>query len=256
MKLYARQQGQGSDLISIHGLFGSQDNLGVINRHLSGPFRVHALDVRNHGHSPHSDTMTYSAMAGDILEYLDEQRLEQVDLLGHSMGGKIAMTLALQAPQRVRKLVVLDIAPVSYAPRHDRVLAGLNALDLTAITRRSEADRQLQPFVQEPAIRQFLLKNLSRDTTGGFRWRINLKSITAHYQNIMAGQQADSGFQGETLFIKGACSDYILPEHKDQILALFPRARVRVIAATGHWLHAEKPVSVARSIQRFLAPSP
>ncbi|WP_263082043.1 alpha/beta fold hydrolase [Endozoicomonas sp. Mp262] len=252
MKLYARRQGQGSELVSIHGLFGSQENLGAINRNLSDQFRVHGLDVRNHGRSPHSDTMDYTAMAEDILEYLDDQALKQVDLLGHSMGGKIAMTVALLAPDRIRKLVVMDIAPVEYAPRHDDVLAGLAAINLKEINRRSDAEQTLQPFIKEKDIRQFLLKNLYRDESGHFQWRINLDSIQTNYPEIMKGQSAKTGFSGETLFLKGADSDYILPEHREQVLALFPKASVKVVAETGHWLHAQKPELVSRSISRFL----
>ncbi len=252
MKLYARQQGHGPHLVSIHGLFGSQENLGAINRNLSDQFQVHGLDVRNHGRSPHSTVMDYTAMADDVLEYLDDQGLEKVDLLGHSMGGKIVMQLALLAPERIRKLVVMDIAPIEYAPRHDDVLKGLAAIDLSQLTNRSAADHLLQPFVQEQDVRQFLLKNLYRDGQRHFQWRINLEGIQTNYREIMKGQSADEPFRGEALFIKGSDSDYILPEHRDAVLALFPKAAVKVVAETGHWLHAQKPELVTRIIKRFL----
>ena len=251
MKLYARQQGQGDPLISIHGLFGSQENLGMINRSLSERFCVHGLDVRNHGRSPHDDEMNYEVMANDVLEYMDDQGLDKVHLLGHSMGGKVVMTLALKAPDRVASLVVIDIAPVTYQQRrHDAILQGLSSIDLTTLASRSEADKQMQVFEPEKDIRQFLLKNLYRHE-GGFAWRVNLDSIVRQYEHIMAGQQSDQPFTGSTLFLKGAESDYIQPEYREQVMTLFPNASVRIISGAGHWVHAQKPELVARTILRF-----
>ncbi|MFK0570202.1 alpha/beta fold hydrolase [Endozoicomonas sp.] len=253
MKLYVRQQGQGADVISLHGLFGSQENLGMINRGLVESFRVHGLDVRNHGRSPHDDAMNYQVMAEDILEYMDDQQLETAHLVGHSMGGKIAMTVALMAPERVNKLAVIDIAPVTYQERrHDSILEGLSSMPLESLRSRSEADRLLAAWEPEKDIRQFLLKNLYRDEPGEYRWRVNLAAITDHYSEIMEGQHSDHGFTGETLFIKGGESDYILPEHREQVLALFPSASMRVISGAGHWVHAQKPELVTRTLLRFL----
>ena len=253
MKLYARAQGTGPDLISLHGLFGSQENLGMINRNLSSEYCVHGLDLRNHGRSPQNHEMNYSLMADDVLEYMDDQNLQSVILLGHSMGGKVAMALALKAPERVSALVVIDIAPVTYLHRkHDDVLDGLSSINLDGLQNRKEADRQLVEYVLQTPIRQFLLKNLYRKEDGKFGWRVNLKSIIEHYPEILTGQQADQPFPAKTLFIKGGASDYILPEHQDQVLKLFPQAQVRIITGAGHWVHAEKPELVARTIQRFL----
>ncbi|MGI9274687.1 MAG: alpha/beta fold hydrolase [Endozoicomonas sp.] len=252
MKLYARQQGEGADLISVHGLFGSQENLGAINRKLSEQFRVHGLDVRNHGRSPHSEEMNYSAMAADIIEYMDSMKLEQACLLGHSMGGKIVMETALRYPERVGKLAVMDIAPVRYLERrHDEIFDGLFSLDLSRVKNRSEADRALQAYVQETSIRQFLLKNLYRSDNGGFAWRMNLAVIHRHYQDILDGQHSSTSFQGEVLFLKGGDSDYMQPSHRDEVLSLFPNASVRIITGTGHWLHAEKPELVSGALLRF-----
>ena len=252
MKLYERQQGHGPDVVSLHGLFGSQENLGAINRSLAEQFRVHGLDVRNHGRSPHSDDMNYALMAADVVEYLDDHHLQQVDLLGHSMGGKIAMTVALMIPERVRKLVVMDIAPVDYPPRHDEVLHGLSSVDLSALNTRSEAENLLSPYVKEKDVRQFLLKNLYRDENRQYQWRINLESIQKNYHEIMKGQSSEKPFEGDTFFLKGGDSDYILSEHRAHVLSLFPKASVKVIPGTGHWLHAQKPELVSRSIKRFL----
>ena len=254
MKLYARTQGAGPDLICLHGLFGSGENLGAINRSLGNEFCVHSLDLRNHGRSPHSPAMNYSLMADDILRYMDDQKLQNAILLGHSMGGKVAMALALKAPGRVSALVVIDIAPVTYHHRrkHDRVLEGLSSINLQALQNRNDADIQLAKYVTEKPVRQFLLKNLYRKKDGAFGWRVNLDPIIENYPEILAGQRTSRPFQKKTLFIKGGASDYILPEHQDDVLKLFPQAQVRVVAGAGHWVHAEKPELVARTIQRFL----
>lgn len=253
MKLHARQQGTGEPLIVLHGLFGSQENLGMISRGLAQSFSVYGLDVRNHGRSPHAEAMNYELMAADVLEYMDDQALEKAHLLGHSMGGKIAMTLALMAPERVKSLVVIDIAPVTYHQRrHDAILDGLSSIDLHSLSGRADADRQMQAFEPEKDIRQFLLKNLYKNEQGFYAWRMHLESIINHYEDIMAGQVSDKGYSGKTLFLKGGDSDYIQPEHREQVLQLFPNASVRVIAGTGHWVHAQKPELVLRTVMRFM----
>ncbi|WP_330924385.1 alpha/beta fold hydrolase [Candidatus Sororendozoicomonas aggregata] len=253
MHLFAHQQGQGSDLISIHGLFGSLENLGTLNRSLAANFTVHALDLRNHGRSPHSDTMNYRLMVQDIVVYMDTLGLTSVDLVGHSMGGKVAMSVALQAPERVRKLIVMDVAPVTYLARHDDVFSGFYAIDLDTLKGRSDADKVLAHYVKEKAVRQFLLKNLYKNEHGQYRWRMNLAGIHANYSSLMEGQSASAPFEGDTLFLKGGESDYIQPEHRSAVLSLFPNASVKIIPEAGHWLHAQKPALVFRSIQRFLS---
>lgn len=253
MKLYARQQGEGEHLVSVHGLFGSQENLGAINRQLAQKFRVHGLDVRNHGRSPHDDSMDYSVMSADIIEYLDDQQIDKAHLLGHSMGGKVVMEVALTYSERVNKLAVMDIAPVQYkVRRHDDVFAGLFAVDLEAIRKRADADHALRQHIEEPAVRSFLLKNLYRNDEGRYRWRMNLEAIHHHYLEILAGHSGEEAFEGDVLFLKGGNSDYILAKHREEVLKRFPKATMREIAGTGHWLHAEKPELVARTLQRFL----
>lgn len=254
MKLHTRTQGNGEPLISLHGLFGSLENLGMINRQLASDFCVHGLDLRNHGRSPHSDEMNYDAMANDVLEYMDDQELKKVYLLGHSMGGKVAMALTLKIPERILGLVVIDIAPVTYPDRrHDEILEGLASINLSALKNRNEADKALTPFISELSTRQFLLKNLYRNEQGNFQWRINLEAITRHYREILEGQAASNPYSGNTLFIKGGNSNYILPEHEKTVRRLFSKASVRIIPETGHWVHAEKPDLVVRTVQRFFA---
>jgi len=259
VELNHRITGEGKPLILLHGLFGSLENLGGIARRLQDEWQIHALDERNHGSSPHTDTMDYPSMAEDVLAYMDAQGLDKASLLGHSMGGKVAMQVALMAPERVDKVIVADIAPVSYKPRHDAILEGLRSLDLTAVRSRQDADKLLAEFVETPGVRQFLLKNLERvpseeQTTDVpmFRWRLNLPVIDDCYENLAKAPEGDGPFNGPVLFLKGAESAYIQEKHRDQIMRLFPSAELRIIQDTGHWLHAEKADTFAALCRRFL----
>jgi esterase len=238
-------------LVLIHGLFGSYENLGVIARSLSEQYQVINIDVRNHGQSGHSDQMSYALMVQDLAQTLDELHIASAALLGHSMGGKLAMAFALQYPQRVSKLIVADIAPVAYAPRHNAIFTGLVAIDLATLTSRTEADKQLSAYIAEPGVRQFLLKSLVKSDQR-FHWRFNLQALKQHYNALIGAPQIDGCYNGPTLFIKGGNSDYILPEHKAGIMQLFPQAQAKIIQGTGHWLHAEKPAAFTKLVQDFL----
>lgn len=260
VELNHRISGQGEPLILLHGLFGSLENLGGVARRLEDTWQIHALDERNHGSSPHSDEMNYPAMAADIVAYMDSQGIDQASILGHSMGGKVAMQVALSYPQRVRSIIVADIAPVTYHPRHDDILEGMKSLDLKGVTSRKLADERLAEFVAIPGVRQFLLKNLERipaeeqtDDEVIFRWRLNLPVIDASYQNLAAAPEGEGPFEGPVLFIKGADSAYIQDKHQDTIHRLFPSAQLKVIEGTGHWLHAEKADTFADLCRAFLA---
>ncbi|WP_417564920.1 alpha/beta fold hydrolase [Marinobacter sp.] len=255
-----RITGEGSPLILLHGLFGSLENLGGIARRLEDQWQIHALDERNHGSSPHTEAMDYPAMAADVIAYMDAQGIEKASLLGHSMGGKVAMQVALQAPERVDKLIVADIAPVSYKPHHDAILEGLTGIHLTGVRSRQDADKLMADFVDTPGVRQFLLKNLERipreqQKEGGpmFRWRLNLPVIDACYENLAKAPEGNGPFTGPVLFLKGADSAYIQEKHRDDIQRLFPQAQLRVIQDTGHWLHAEKADTFAALCRRFLS---
>ncbi len=245
--------GQGEPLVLIHGLFGSLENLGGIARQLAESFTVYSLDLPNHGRSLHTEQINLPGLAECVLSWLNERNLQTVSIIGHSLGGKVAMELALTHPERIRQLVVLDIAPVAYSPHHNDVLDGLLALKPEQVTSRRDADEQLQAKVPEVAVRSFLLKNLVKQTDGGFAWRINLPVIHRDYPNMIAANRDDAVFEGGVLFIKGGNSDYILPEYRDQIVARFPNATVKIVPDTGHWLHAEKPDLVARLASRFLS---
>lgn len=255
IRLYAKVQNPGSGkppLLLLHGLFGSWENLGTLARGLAEAFEVHALDLRNHGRSPHTESMSYPLMALDVLAYMAEQGLTQVYLLGHSMGGKTAMQVALAEPGKILGVVVLDIAPVTYPPGHVNILEGLRTLPLNEISSRQEADLHLKPFVPELPVRSFLLKNLIKVGEQGFAWRMNLRAIDQHYNEIRVGVTSETPYEGAVLFIKGGQSDYIERLHQTQITRLFPAADLRVVPQTGHWLHAEKPDTVLQVCLRFL----
>lgn len=259
VQLHHRISGDGEPLILLHGLFGSLDNLGVIARGLQDQWQIHALDQRNHGRSGQAETMTYPQMAEDVLAYMDAQGIAKARVLGHSMGGKVAMQMALMAPERVVGIIVADISPVTYPPRHDQVLAGLKALDTSGIRSRQDADKALADYVEEAGVRQFLLKNLvpvaseeQADAGARYRWRINLPVIDRSYGELSAAPEGQGPYEGPVLFIKGADSAYIQTRHREAITGLFPHADLRVIEGTGHWLHAEKPDTFVALCRRFL----
>ncbi|MGP9801080.1 alpha/beta fold hydrolase [Rheinheimera sp. NSM] len=255
MLLHSHSSGQQDSntvpVVLIHGLFGSYENLGVIERSLSEQYRVLNIDVRNHGRSGHSADMNYQLMAEDLAQTLDQLNIPVAVLLGHSMGGKLAMAFALQYPQRVSKLILADIAPVAYPPRHNSIFAGLTAVDLAGISSRADADKQLAQHISEPGVRQFLLKSLVKEDDS-FHWRFNLAALQANYTALVDAPLTEGCYDGPTLFIKGGDSDYILPEHKARIMQLFPQAQAKIIQGTGHWLHAEKPAAFTKLVQDFL----
>lgn len=252
MQLNYKQIGQGSDVVLIHGLFGSLENLNVIAKPLSEHFRVTNVDLRNHGLSPHSDEMDYLAMAKDIVELMATLKIQKAHLVGHSMGGKVAMQVALTHSELVDKLVVLDIAPVSYPARHTQILEALNAVKNADISDRKQADLIMQPYIEELGVRQFLLKSLYKNDEGKFVWRFNLSVLNNKYSTITDNINANNSCLCETLFIKGNDSDYILAEHRDAINVLFKNVSAKIIHGAGHWLHAQKPQAVNKAINDFL----
>lgn len=246
-----QQLGSGKDVILIHGLFGRLENLNMVAKVLAENYRVTSIDVRNHGDSFHDSLMNYSTMAQDVVEIMQHLAIDSAAVLGHSMGGKIAMELALTKPALVEKLIIADIAPVEYPAHHNEIIAGLQSIDLATIKQRKDADQQLAKYVSNIGVRQFLLRNLSSEN-GQFTFKCNINNIDNNYLNIMKTYQGSNTYNGATLFIKGANSDYILPEHRTEILRLFPKSRARVIQDAGHWLHAEKTVAFNRSVESFL----
>ncbi len=259
MKLYHRQFGQergGRPLVLLHGLLGSLVNWQRIARRLGKEYRVLVPDLRNHGRSPHDPDVSYPALAGDVLELLDEQGLEQAVLVGHSMGGKTAMSLALGHPDRVERLAVVDIAPVTYGGRLALLLDALLGLPLDEIDNRRHADELLARRVTDKAVRDHMLQNLQR-TDAGWRWRNNLRALRDGLDVISAFPAYPDGttYSGRTLFIRGGRSSYIEPEHLPRIHQLFPEVEVVDVPGAGHWVHAEQPEAFLNVLQGFL-PAP
>ncbi|QDP01085.1 alpha/beta fold hydrolase [Thalassotalea sp. PS06] len=246
-----QRNGNGPTIILIHGLFGAMDNLNVLAKSLIENFDVIQVDVRNHGDSFHHVSMDYADLANDVLTLLDHLQIAKCHLFGHSMGGKIAMQCALTAPNRCKSLIVADIAPVDYPPHHNDIIRGLKAINPEQISKRNEADKILAEFEPNLGVRQFLLKNLVKSERG-YKWRASIDNIAASYYQIGKTVKQDGQYLGPVLFIKGENSDYILNEYRDAIGKLFPKAKARVIADTGHWLHAEKPQEFNRIVQQFI----
>ncbi|MBA4501460.1 alpha/beta fold hydrolase [Marinobacterium marinum] len=251
MLLHFQRHGQGEPLVILHGLFGTLENWGAQIKTLSERFDVVAADLRNHGRSPHAEIMSYKAMSEDLLTLLDHLQLERINLMGHSMGGKAAMQFALDHPERVKRLIVVDIAPVRYAPNHNDVIKGLNRIDLAELKSRTQADQTLSEYVDSAATRAFLLKNLYRDEHKRFAWRMNLPVLEREYANISASPEG-APYTGPVLFIKGGDSNYLLAEHQQPIQQLFPQASFKIIAGAGHLPHVEKAASFTRLVDQFL----
>ncbi|MBX2808427.1 MAG: alpha/beta fold hydrolase [Cellvibrionaceae bacterium] len=251
--LFYRHWGEGEPLVMLHGLFGSIENLGMVSRQLKDDFSVYAVDLPNHGRSPHTQSLSLGLMADRLIRWMDQQSLAQVHFLGHSLGGKVAMEVALRYPERVRQLLVVDIAPVAYPRRHDAIFSAFDAVDLGAIRQRQHADAAMQAHVPEAAVRSFLLKNLEQ-SQGRWQWRMNLPVLRDDYEQLIAANSADcAAFTRPVLFVKGERSSYIVAAYQQAILQRFPQAQVRVITNTEHWLHAEKPALFASIARRFFS---
>jgi pimeloyl-ACP methyl ester carboxylesterase len=249
VRLETQVHGEAGDrppLLIAHGLFGSARNWGVIAKRLAETRRVVAVDMRNHGDSPWDEVHDYPAMAGDLAEVIDGRW----DVLGHSMGGKAAMVLALRHPGKVNRLVAADIAPVAYGHTQAHLVAAMERLDLAAIATRGDADRVLAAEVEDAGVRAFLLQSLDVREK---RWRLNLDVLGREMPKILSFPDVEGRFEGPALFLSGANSSYVLPEHRDRIRTLFPAARFAKIPGAGHWLHAEKPREFEAAVAAYLA---
>ncbi len=250
MKLEAIVLGEGPPVVLLHGLFGQARNFGAIQRRLAGVRRVIALDLRNHGGSPHAAGMRYAAMAADVRETLAGLGALPAAVIGHSMGGKVAMALALTAPEAVSRVLVADIAPVGNPPRFAPIIAAMRALVLTPDLTRAAADAALAEAVPDASMRGFLLQNLRFGAAPA--WRPGLAEIADGLDDILGWPEFGATYDGPALFLGGARSDYILPEHRPVIRALFPRARMAVLKDAGHWLHADNPEGFLAVVEAFL----
>jgi pimeloyl-ACP methyl ester carboxylesterase len=252
VKLNYHVAGQGTPLLILHGLLGSLDNWMPHAQQLAPAFQVFLLDLRNHGRSPHTTDFNYDLMASDIATFVQEHQLGAVNVLGHSMGGKVAMRFAQVHPERTRKLVVADMAPREYPPRYAEMLNAMHTLDLSQFQQRPEVDAALARAVPDPGIRQFLLKNIGRDPHGHMRWKPNVAALRENYHSIRGALPTAPPFLCPTLFIRGGKSDYIRDQDLPQIQQLFPRAKLETIPAAGHWIHAEAPEEFLRLVTTFL----
>jgi esterase len=257
MELNYRQYSEnGAPVLVLHGLFGSLSNWGWHCKQLAQQYAVYGVDLRNHGDSPHSDQLDYQVMAEDVRQLIVRLGLESCCIVGHSMGGKVAMQLALSFPDLIEKLVIVDIAPVSYpedADGHMNVLAAMDAVKLGEIKSRTQAEVTIEDYIPQEATRKFLLTNLVRNKEGSFEWRLDKDSIRKNYANLRAELIATMSFLKPVLFIKGSLSPYIKPEHEAQIKELFPAASVKLFMDAGHWLHAEKPQALQKILLKFLS---
>ena len=240
--LYSRIEGTGNPLLIIHGFLGMSDNWKTLgSQYASEGFQVHLLDLRNHGKSFHSNDFNYDVMSNDILTYCREHELSQVSIIGHSMGGKVAMLFATTHPEMVNKLIVADIGPKYYKPHHDEILAGLNAVDFKTKPSRTEVEETLFPYIPDFGTRQFLLKNLYWITPGQLGFRFNLEAFNNNIEIIGTALPKEAIFKKPTLFIRGGNSNYILDEDLPGIKKHFMNVELVTIPNVGHWLHAENP---------------
>lgn len=251
MELNYQSYGKGAPLVILHGLFGMLDNWHTVGRMLSEHFQVFLVDQRNHGRSPHSQEWSYDVMAEDIKSFIAQHQISPCFLLGHSMGGKAAMTAALRYPDQVEKLVVIDIAPRPYPSFHDSILEALTSLDLGQHTSRQAVDDALSTSIHEGPIRQFLMKNLARNDDGSFRWKMNLPIIATKYPEILKGIDFSDAYSKPALFVRNMKSSYIVERDLSDIRRLFPQATI-VDFENGHWVHAEAPRQLTETVVDFL----
>lgn len=245
--------GQGKPLIILHGLFGMLDNWQSVAKVLEHDFTLYLVDQRNHGKSPHTAQHSYKLMAEDLRDFMLREGIPQSNILGHSMGGKTAMQFALDFPEMVNKLIVVDMGVKRYDGGHDIIFDALQSVDVSLITNRQEAEIQLSKYIEDYGVKQFLLKNLTREPDGSYRWKFNLMALFDNYDaNILTNITSDFPFDGETLFIRGAKSNYILDADWPQIQQLFPLATLATINDAGHWVHADQPAKLIELVRSFL----
>ena len=253
MKLFYRKFGEGRPFIILHGLFGQSDNWNSLARQFSELGNaVYTVDLRNHGLSPHSEEWTYQSMSDDILELINDLELKDVILIGHSMGGKVAMQFAMQHHELLKKLIVVDIAPKYYTPHHGDILKALNAIDFNVVKNRKDAEAILSESISDMGTKQFLLKNIYWKEDNLLAWRFNLDVIRRKIETVGQETPNYSICNNPTLFIKGERSKYISDSDLQQINNLFPFAEIKTIAQAGHWVHAEKPVDFFETVIDFI----
>ena len=254
MKLFYKQVGEnGTPIIILHGIFGSSDNWLTIGKVLGETHQIFIIDQRNHGQSPRSEDFDYNVMAEDLREFIDDHKIDNPILLGHSMGGKTVMQFAMNYPDRFSKMIVVDIAPKFYPVHHSMILQGLASINLKTLKSRTEANDLLKRFEENEGVRQFLLKNLWRNQTKNneFDWRINVPVITKNIDIVGFELSGEKSVKKPVLFIKGSESHYIQPEDERKIWELFPDYELITIEGAGHWVQADKPKEFIEIITQF-----
>jgi esterase len=254
MKLHYKEMGHGQPLLILHGLFGTLDNWQTLAKRLAEHYNIFLVDLRNHGRSPHSDEHDYELMADDVRELIEDLQIATPAIMGHSMGGKVAMKYALKYPTHITKLIVVDIAPKAYPPHHDDIIDALRAVDLSKAKSRGDIDDQLSASIKDEGVRLFLAKNIYRKEDNSFAWRMNLEAIDKNYEHIAAAVTSDIPFKKDALFIKGGKSRYITQEDQyTSIEHLFTQVEIETIPEAGHWVHAEAPDKVYDLVTTFLS---
>lgn len=242
MHLYSKIEGIGRPLVILHGFLGMSDNWKTLgDRYAKSGFEIHLLDLRNHGRSFHSDEFSYDAMANDLLIYCTQHKLEKINIIGHSMGGKVAMHFAINYPEKVDKLIIADIGPQYYEPHHHIILDALKQVDFSIVSNRAQAEEVLKKHIPDTGTRQFLLKNLYWKNQNQLDWRFNLAVFIKSQHIIGEALKSNVTYEKPVLFLRGGKSNYIVEDDFDQIKSIFPKAYFAAIEDAGHWLHAEKP---------------
>lgn len=251
--LYSKIEGQGKSLLILHGFLGMSDNWKTLGAQFATEgFQVHMLDLRNHGRSPQSAIFNYDVMVQDVVEYCEAHQLENINVIGHSMGGKVVMLLAAKYPELVDKLIVADIGPKLYPQHHDIIFAGLNAVDFSKKPSRTEVESIIAEHISDFGTRQFLMKSLYWQEPGQLAFRFNLEVFNANKDAIGVPLPENAVYNKPTLFIRGGSSNYILDSDIENIKQHFPLAEVETIPNAGHWLHAENPVLFHQIVISFL----
>lgn len=254
MELFYREYGEGQPLVILHGIFGISDNWVTIGKRLAEKFHVYIPDQRNHGQSPHSPSFDYNVMAGDLEEFLDTHALDNPVIIGHSMGGKVAMKFTLENPDMVDRLIVVDMSPRKYPPRliHQKMISAMLAIDFNVTDSRNEIEEMLSVSIPNKRIRQFILKNLYRPERSRLAWRPNLEAINNNLSEVFEGIDSLEEFTGPAMFVGGGESDYITEEDHPLIEELFPNAEIRILEGASHWVHADKPDELCALFSEFL----
>ncbi len=249
--LHYKRSGSGPALFILHGLLGSLDNWQTVANQLSENYTVFLVDLRNHGRSPHTDFMDYPSMAADLLRLAAQTACEEFFLCGHSMGGKVVMQAMADAPEKIRKAMVIDISPRLYPGGHEKIMEAMFSVPLDRIEKRSDAEAILSNLIPDLATRQFILKNLDRMPDNQYKWKCNLHAIRDSYEQICASAEPQFPLKTPVCFLLGGRSNYLLPTEYSHIKSLFPASEFRVIENAGHWVHAEKPQEVIREMNSW-----